>query len=66
MSNKPAANPPVRSPCVGVCTLDANDICEGCYRSLTEIAAWAGMDNEEKRDVVTLSWQRAKQAGKLL
>lgn len=55
---------PVASPCVGVCALDINDICEGCFRSVSEIARWAGMDNEEKRRVVTRTWQRAEASGK--
>jgi predicted Fe-S protein YdhL (DUF1289 family) len=27
-------------------------MCEGCYRTLDEIAAWSGMREEEKRAVL--------------
>ena len=56
----------VESPCIGVCVLDDNDICEGCCRSAREIAAWTSMSDQEKQRVVELSWQRARKAGKLL
>jgi predicted Fe-S protein YdhL (DUF1289 family) len=29
-------------------------LCEGCYRTLDEIAAWSGMSPEEKRAVQAL------------
>jgi predicted Fe-S protein YdhL (DUF1289 family) len=32
------------SPCVGVCEIGDDGYCEGCLRSLAEIAAWASMD----------------------
>jgi uncharacterized protein len=28
------------SPCTGICTLDERDLCEGCFRTGAEIAAW--------------------------
>jgi len=56
----------IASPCVGVCALDANDICEGCFRSVSEITRWAGMDTEEKKRVIVRTWQRAKASGRTL
>lgn len=56
----------VASPCIGVCALDANDICEGCFRSVSEITRWAGMEQDEKRRVIERSWQRAKASGRVL
>ena len=42
----------VPSPCVSVCRLDAaGALCEGCYRTLDEIAAWSRMRDEAKREV---------------
>ena len=32
---------PVLSPCVGVCYLDARQLCRGCHRHIDEIAEWA-------------------------
>jgi predicted Fe-S protein YdhL (DUF1289 family) len=46
---------PVRSPCVSVCRMDAaSGLCEGCLRTLDEIASWAEMDTPHRLAV----WQR--------
>lgn len=37
------------TPCVGVCVLDAQGLCEGCLRSGEEIAAWSTLSNAERR-----------------
>jgi len=39
---------PVLSPCIGVCRLDAQGLCEGCRRSGEEIARWLGMTDAER------------------
>ena len=42
----------VPSPCMSVCRMDsATELCEGCLRTLDEIAAWGRMADEEKREV---------------
>jgi predicted Fe-S protein YdhL (DUF1289 family) len=42
----------VASPCISVCRMNAqNGLCEGCLRTLDEIAAWSTMDDEGKRAV---------------
>jgi predicted Fe-S protein YdhL (DUF1289 family) len=42
----------VPSPCLSVCRMDpAREWCEGCFRSLDEIAAWGRMRDEAKRVV---------------
>ena len=44
----------VASPCINVCRMNPDTgMCEGCYRTLDEIAAWSGMCAEEKRAVLT-------------
>ena len=46
---------PVPSPCISVCRVDAGTgLCEGCFRTLDEIAAWGSMDDAGKRAV----WDR--------
>lgn len=42
----------VRSPCVSVCALDANDVCIGCQRTSDEIMRWTRMTNDERREVL--------------
>jgi hypothetical protein len=42
----------VPSPCISVCRIDAaTGLCEGCYRTIHEIARWSGASEEEKRAV---------------
>ena len=53
------AEGPVLSPCISVCRMDAGTgLCEGCYRTLDEIAAWSRMSDDEKRAVWRLLAQR--------
>lgn len=51
---------PVRSPCVGVCALDQNDICIACHRSGMEIAEWGVLSDEQKREVIRKVIKREK------
>ncbi|MFL9927851.1 DUF1289 domain-containing protein [Paraburkholderia sp. RL18-103-BIB-C] len=42
----------VLSPCIGVCTMDASTgWCEGCLRTIDEIAGWSLFGDDEKRAV---------------
>ena len=42
----------VPSPCISVCRMDpASGLCEGCLRTIEEIAAWSGTDDATKRSV---------------
>ena len=38
----------ILSPCVGICALDAQGLCEGCHRTGAEIAAWPRMDDDQR------------------
>ncbi len=40
---------PVESPCIDLCTLDEDDICAGCFRSIAEICAWGDASEEQRR-----------------
>ena len=45
----------VPSPCISVCRMDeATGLCQGCWRTLGEIAGWSAMDESAKR----LVWQQ--------
>ncbi|MEO8057429.1 MAG: DUF1289 domain-containing protein [Burkholderiales bacterium] len=51
--------PAVASPCTSVCRMDARTgWCEGCLRTLDEIAAWSDLDDANKRRVWQLLDQR--------
>ena len=42
----------VPSPCISICRMDpASGFCEGCLRTLPEIAGWSRMDGVARRGV---------------
>jgi uncharacterized protein len=48
----PPAEAPVASPCTNVCRIDAaSGWCEGCLRTLDEIALWSALDEAARRAV---------------
>lgn len=54
----------VASPCVGVCVIDEADRCEGCARTLDEIAEWIAMGPERREAVMAdLPERRAAMRG---
>ncbi|MDM3888100.1 DUF1289 domain-containing protein [Pseudomonas sp. BCRC 81390] len=63
MSDTHVAERPVPSPCVSICSLDEQDICTGCQRTVAEISRWSKMDNSERRAVLKLCHERALAAG---
>ena len=53
----------VPSPCISVCRMDAvTGLCEGCFRTLDEVASWSMATDEEKRALWKLLVERAQQA----
>jgi uncharacterized protein len=53
----------VPSPCVSICRMNMDsELCEGCLRTLDEIAAWGRMDDATKREVWQLIAQRLSRA----
>jgi len=55
---KPAV-PDVPSPCVSICRMHpSSGWCEGCLRTIDEIARWSVLDNTARRAVWKLLPQR--------
>ena len=55
-----AAEGPLPSPCISWCRMDAaSGLCDGCLRTIDEIAAWGMMDDGRKRAVWQLIARRA-------
>jgi prolyl-tRNA editing enzyme YbaK/EbsC (Cys-tRNA(Pro) deacylase)/predicted Fe-S protein YdhL (DUF1289 family) len=53
----------VPSPCISVCRMNAaTDLCEGCFRTRDEIAAWSSADDDSKRAL----WRTIEQRMHLL
>lgn len=54
---------PLDSPCIGICALDEEDLCLGCRRHISEIAAWSRLDTEERRRILAQLPARARPDG---
>jgi len=58
-----SASEPVKSPCNSVCRIDARTgWCEGCWRTLDEIASWSAMGDDAKRSVLAALKERRRAA----
>ena len=54
----------VASPCISVCAIDPRTgLCEGCFRTLDEIACWSAFAADEKRAVLAALPERRKRSG---
>ena len=42
----------ILSPCIGICALDGQGLCEGCHRTTAEIARWSQMSDAERQYVM--------------
>lgn len=52
----------VESPCIRNCCLDNEDICMGCFRSLTEITQWTLVDDEARQEFLINAAERKFQS----
>ncbi|WP_205962475.1 DUF1289 domain-containing protein [Paraburkholderia phosphatilytica] len=51
-TRRPQDMTPVPSPCIDICRMDASTgLCEGCLRTIDEIANWSTFDDDAKRAV---------------
>lgn len=50
MSTAPA---PIKTPCIKLCIVDGESgLCMGCYRRLSEVAAWGRLSDAERDEVM--------------
>ncbi len=52
----------VPSPCRDVCQLDQAGICQGCGRTLGEIAEWTRVDNTRRLEICAAARARIERA----
>lgn len=53
VNDTPKGSREVASPCVDICRIDERTgYCEGCLRTIDEIAAWSTLTDVDKRDVI--------------
>lgn len=48
----------VNSPCIRNCCLDEEEICMGCFRTLTEIMQWREVSEQEKLTIISDALER--------
>jgi predicted Fe-S protein YdhL (DUF1289 family) len=48
------------SPCIKICTLDAEGYCVGCLRTGDEIGRWISMSAEEQWQLIAVLEERRK------
>jgi len=46
------------SPCVSRCCLTEDEVCSGCFRSLSEIMEWSKASNTRKQTIVVNAKER--------
>ncbi len=52
----------VESPCVRNCCLDQNDICLGCFRSISEIIAWGESSQDQRKVILANANKRSRRS----
>ncbi len=55
-------SPSVQSPCVSLCRLDEERVCQGCFRHVEDIRAWRSADDDTRRKIIAVADQRRSQA----
>lgn len=51
----------VASPCIDVCRMNPRtELCDGCFRTIDEIAGWSSFDDAQKRAALNLAAKRAR------
>lgn len=54
----------VPSPCINICRMSADTgLCEGCQRTIDEIARWGRSTDVEKRAILDIVARRREQLG---
>nr|WP_083774918.1 DUF1289 domain-containing protein [Neptuniibacter caesariensis] len=49
---------PLVNPCQRNCCLDDNDLCMGCFRTLSEILGWSKMSQSDRKKTLDLMKSR--------
>ncbi|RBP85642.1 DUF1289 domain-containing protein [Marinomonas rhizomae] len=50
----------ISSPCIRHCSLDDDDVCVGCYRTINEIMEWQKSTQSKKLDILAHCLMRKK------
>ena len=52
------SEPEPQSPCISVCVLDEQGICQGCFRSADEVTDWWMASTRRKREILQCASER--------
>ena len=50
----------IQTPCIMVCSLNEDDVCVGCLRTLDEIGAWPDANTDERIAILDNITERSK------
>ena len=52
----------IASPCINICKMDEQTgLCSGCFRTIDEIAAWAGIDDSRRLSILAAVARRRQE-----
>ena len=52
----------IASPCINVCKMDEHTgLCSGCFRTIDEIAVWAGIDDARRLGILAAVARRRQE-----
>ena len=52
----------IASPCINVCKMDEQTgLCSGCFRTIDEIAVWAGIDDARRLGILAAVARRRQE-----
>ena len=49
-----------QSPCISICVLDDRDVCQGCFRTGSEITDWFMASSDEKKQIIESAKERLR------
>ena len=53
-------NKEIITPCIGICSYNADGLCAGCFRTCDEIVNWFDMSDDERKSVMLQLDSRAE------
>jgi uncharacterized protein len=55
--------PPAATPCIKICIMDApSGLCQGCGRTLDEIAGWGGLGEDARMAIMAVLPERLRRS----
>ena len=60
IDNKPSRS----SPCVSICEMDENNICQGCFRNDEEIREWNTYTDQKRQEILNNAALRFRASNK--